>query len=133
MAKRIRELLDDKIIHAPLNPASINRVIDIGCGTGATTNEIATIYPEAKVFGIDLSPVPALRPKLGNIEYLKGDITELAGTDERLTEESFDYVFSRFLMRGITDWKNYIDLCISLAKPGVSRNPPGPPSTDERD
>ncbi|KAL1650970.1 hypothetical protein SLS61_005739 [Didymella pomorum] len=46
---------------------------------------------------------------------------ELAATatGNCLTKGSFDYVFSRFLMGGMTDWKKYIDLCISLAGPGA--------------
>lgn len=82
-------------------------MIDIGCGTGVTTHELGTTYSKAKICGVDLSHVPALRPKLDNIEYLQGDIMELTAmaTDNclTLTEGTFDYVFSRFLMGGITD------------------------------
>lgn len=61
--------------------------------------------------------------------FLEGDIFELAksvdggdggaGGRESFAEGSFDYVFSRFLMGGITDWEAYIKLCLKLAKPGV--------------
>lgn len=121
-AKRIRELLDEKVVHAPLEPSSIRKVIDVGCGTGVTTDELGTTFPKAMVYGVDLSAVPALRPKLDNIEYIQGDVMELAATDTdyRLAKGSFNYVFSRFLMGGITEWKRYIELCLALAKPGVS-------------
>lgn len=96
--------------------------MDIGCGTGATTDELGTLFPQASVYGVDLSTVPALRPKLENIEYIQGDIIKLAttDTDDRLAHGTFDYVFSRFLMGGITDWDKYLKLCLALAKPGVS-------------
>lgn len=82
------------------------------------------------MYGVDLSAVPALRPQRANIEYIQGDILRLARADAdadvdadadgRLENDSFDYVFSRFLMGGITDWEKYVELCIALAKPGVS-------------
>ncbi|KAF9699117.1 hypothetical protein EKO04_002857 [Ascochyta lentis] len=120
-AERIRELLDDKVVHAPLDSALIHKVIDIGCGTGATTDELGATFPEASVYGVDLSAVPALRPKLNNIEYLQGDVVELAATetDTCLAKGTFDYVFSRFMMGGIMDWKGYIQLCLALLKPGA--------------
>lgn len=106
-AKRIRELLDDKVVYAPIDPSSTRRILDIGCGTGATTDELGAMFPQANVCGVDLSTVPALRPKLDNIEYIQGDIQELAvsNADDRLEKDAFDYVFSRFLMGGITNWQ----------------------------
>lgn len=120
-ASRIRSLLNEAIVHAPLEPSSIHKVIDIGCGTGATTDKLGRTYSKANIYGVNLSPVPVLSPKLDNIEYLQGDIMKLAATatGNCLTKGSFDYVFLRFLMGGMTDWKKYIDLCISLAGPGA--------------
>ena len=87
-----------------------------------TTHELGATFPNVKVYGVDLSPVPPLRSRLENIEYIQGDVFDLTGTDtdERLQNGSFDYVFSRALMGGITDWERYIKLCVGLAKPGVS-------------
>jgi 2-polyprenyl-3-methyl-5-hydroxy-6-metoxy-1,4-benzoquinol methylase len=86
------------------------------------TNELGAAFPDAKVYGIDLTPVPALRPKLENIEYIEGNVFELTspGVDTRIEKGSFDYVFSRFLMAGMTEWERYVKLCAALTKPGVS-------------
>jgi SAM-dependent methyltransferase len=121
-AERLRELVGNKIAHAPLEAPSVNKIVEIGCGTGITTDEFGATYPQARVFGVDLSPVPALRPKPENVEYIQGDVFELKASsgDERLARGSFDYVFSRALMAGINKWDEYLKLCVALAKPGVS-------------
>ncbi|KAF1931536.1 uncharacterized protein M421DRAFT_2200 [Didymella exigua CBS 183.55] len=120
-SERIRELLDEKIFHAPLDSVSIHRVIYMGCEIGAITDELGTTYSKAKICGVNLSPVPALRLQLKNIEYIQGGIMELAATEknDRLTKDTFDYIFSKFLMGVITDWKKYIELCLGLARPGA--------------
>jgi hypothetical protein len=98
------------------------------------TNELGAAFPDAKVYGIDLTPVPALRPKLENIEYIEGNVFELTspGVDTRIEKGSFDYVFSRFLMAGMTEWERYVKLCAALTKPGVSHLHPPPSPTDDR-
>ena len=114
--------MGNKITHAPLNIHSVKKIVETGCGTGITTDEFGATFPGASVYGVDLSPVPAVRPKRENIEYIQGDIIDLAasGGDERLAKNSFDYVFSRALMAGMTKWDEYFKLCVALAKPGVS-------------
>jgi len=48
-------LLDGKLHLAPLK--SPQRILDIGCGTGIWTVDIADQYPSAQVIGTDLFPV----------------------------------------------------------------------------
>ena len=102
-------------IHAPLtNPAF---VIDVGCGTGITTRHFGILYPAAQVYGIDLSPVPS-RPKPVNVEFIQGDIRTLLKHDARLRPNLLDFVFSRLLILGMTDWEGYVKDMASLVKPG---------------
>lgn len=124
-AARLRELYGNKIIHAPLHAHSVSKIVETGCGTGITTDEFGITFPGASVYGVDLSPVPAIRPKPKNVEYIQGDILELTapGGDEPLVKGSFDYVFSRALMAGMNRWDEYFKLCVALAKPGVSFMP----------
>lgn len=125
-AERLLELFGDKVIHAPLDAHCISKILETGCGTGTTTNEFGAMFPRASVYGVDLSPVPAVRPERENIAYIQGDILELAapGGDARLAEHSFDYVFSRALVAGMNKWDEYFKLCVTLAKPGVSSQLP---------
>ncbi|CAF9939840.1 hypothetical protein IMSHALPRED_001651 [Imshaugia aleurites] len=125
-AAALADLMHNHVIHAPLrNP---QRLLDVGCGTGAVTHPLSTTYPSAShIYGIDLSPVPAIRrpaPPLPfhtpNTEHIQGDIKQLATTDPRLRPNTFDFVFSRLLICGMTDWAAYIrDTAVPLLKPGV--------------
>ncbi|KAH8727957.1 S-adenosyl-L-methionine-dependent methyltransferase [Phaeosphaeriaceae sp. PMI808] len=120
-AKHFRALMNDQIIHAPLNAPLVRKGLDIGCGTGIVTHDIAFKFPNAQVYGLDISPVPMVREKLANIEYIQADFDHLAtpdSTDPRFQEASFDYIFSRLLILGVTDWKDYVSRCIALVKPG---------------
>ncbi|CAF9936472.1 MAG: hypothetical protein ALECFALPRED_006862 [Alectoria fallacina] len=115
------ELMHNRVIHAPLSHPQ--RLLDIGCGTGAVTHHLGTTYPAAdRIYGIDLSPVPNInRPgeSPGNISFIQGDVRKLSKTDQRLAPGSFDYVFSRLLICGMTDWAGYMrDTVAPLLKPG---------------
>lgn len=113
-------------MHAPLNSSTARKALDIGCGTGIVTHQIASQFPTAQVCGLDLSPVPIVREKLPNIEYIQGnfdDLTSTATPDARFGKGTFDYIFSRLLVLGMTNWKGYVDRCVALLKPGVCTSP----------
>lgn len=114
----LRQLMGNKVFHAPLKEAKIQKALDIGCGTGAVTHEMASTFPKAQVFGADLSPVPHVRKKLPNIDYVQGNIMDI--DDARFDLSSFDLVFSRLLVLGMSDWRAYVERCVALTKPGVS-------------
>lgn len=114
--------MEGQIIHAPLSAPTVHKALDIGCGTGTVTHEIASQFPRAQVYGIDLSPVPNIREKLPNIEYVQVNFNEVTAEhepDARFKKESFDYTFSRLLVLGMTNWEDYINRCVGLVKPGV--------------
>ena len=74
------------------------RILDIGCGCGATTLEIAKMIPEGKIIGVDISePMlnqarkDALEMSLSNTEFVVQDVQ----TDE-ISKDAFDIAFSRF-------------------------------------
>ena len=122
-AAGLRSLGGDKVIHAPLSAPAIRKALDIGCGTGVVAHELSARFPNAQVYGIDLTPVPIVREKLPNTEYIEGDLLEAADSedpDPRFRPASFDYIFSRLLIMGMTDWRKYVNTCVSLTAPGVS-------------
>ena len=74
------------------------RILDIGCGCGTTTLEIAKMIPEGKIIGVDISePMlnqarkDALEMSLSNTEFVVQDVQ----TDE-ISKDAFDIAFSRF-------------------------------------
>lgn len=79
-----------------LAPARGERILDIGCGAGATTAELArAVGPEGRVTGADVSPdlVAAARGRPGceSAEFVVGDAAEWP-----FPEAAFDALFSRF-------------------------------------
>lgn len=50
---------------APLLPQTASCILDVGCGAGATSAWLRTIYPEAKLVGVEGNA--KLRPQLGAI------------------------------------------------------------------
>jgi SAM-dependent methyltransferase len=75
------------------------RVLDVGCGAGATSIEIARqVGPRSNVMGLDISPTliaaaerRAQRSGLGNLSFRCGDAATVS-----LPEAPFDRLFSRF-------------------------------------
>jgi ubiquinone/menaquinone biosynthesis C-methylase UbiE len=116
-AQALEQLMSNNIFHSPL--VKPNRVLDIGCGTGRSTVQLAQRFPDARIIGVDLSPVPAVHPKPDNVEYIQADIRQLMKSDdERFANGSFDYVFSRLLSLGMTDWQGYVSEVSSILAPG---------------
>lgn len=78
-------------------PAAGDRVLDIGCGFGDTTQELAALVgPEGSVLGVDAaerfierSREEAAAAGVSNVSFEVGDVQAMA------FEERFDYVFSR--------------------------------------
>jgi SAM-dependent methyltransferase len=90
-------------------------ILVAGCGTGYEPLNLASIYPEARVVGVDLSG-PSLayaRRKaeefgIGNVEFLQGDILEI----DRIGEQ-FDLVSSVGVLHHMEDplegWQKLVD------------------------
>ncbi|KAK3686726.1 hypothetical protein LTR37_019518 [Vermiconidia calcicola] len=113
----LEQLMHGSVFHAPVQQPK--RILDVGCGTGRATIQLAAKFPDAQVIGIDLSAVPKLHPKPDNVEYVQGDFTELVKSgDDRFQPGTYDYIFSRLLELGMTDWPGYVGAIASLLAPG---------------
>lgn len=85
---------------AELNLNGAERVLDLGCGDGTITAQIAVLLPEGEVVGIDASEgmIEAALPKeRDNLYFRRLDINDLDFVEE------FDVVFSNATLHWIKD------------------------------
>ncbi len=93
-------------------PRRGDRVLDVGCGFGDTTQELARLIgPDAEAVGVDVSRpfvdasiADAQKAGVGNVSFLTGDV-QIMGLPG-----PFDYVFSRmgvmFFANPVAAWRN---------------------------
>ena len=111
---------------APIHSmTSVSKVVDVGCGTGVATVQLAAMFPSAKVYGLDISKVPdsaqQMAPK--NVTWAVGNVLDIDHGEpdkdrdndqsgsvmsrEIFTPGGLDYIFGRMLFLGISDWAQY--------------------------
>ena len=91
---------------AELDLRGHEHVLDLGCGDGALTAEIAELVPEGEVVGIDASQGmidAALAKARENLQFRLMDINELAFVDE------FDVIYSNATLHWIKDHKRLLE------------------------
>nr|CAG8561970.1 1981_t:CDS:2 [Entrophospora candida] len=91
------------------------RVLDVGCGNGSWTLDMATEYKKAKFTALDILPIfpNEIRPK--NVDFALGNI--LKGLD--FESDTFDYVFMRCMKAAISNdnWPKVIRELLRILKP----------------
>ena len=98
------------------------RCLDLGCGGGDVTVELARRAPQGFAVGADLDDAKlglaraeAASAGVRNIEFRIGDVMEPARDDDR-----FDVVYARFLLTHLPDpSKALANICARLAPGGV--------------
>ena len=106
---------------AKLNLKSNSKVLDIGCGCGATTLEIAKVVSEGTVTGLDIS-VPMLdkaksEAKNKGIENVDFKVVDVQV--EQLAYEEYDSAYSRFGVMFFDDpFEAFKNIFSSLRKAG---------------
>lgn len=115
-AAGLAALLQGRPLRAPVSKPL--RILDIGCGTGVVTELLASTYPDAEVIGVDIAPVPpSQHAKPTNVKYVQGDVRSLIGTPG-FELGTFDYIYQRLLVMGMTDWPGHIEKISGLLVPG---------------
>ncbi|MDI6794228.1 MAG: methyltransferase domain-containing protein [bacterium] len=90
---------------AELGLRGTESVLDLGCGDGGLTTQIAELVPQGKVVGIDASQgmIDAARPKKRrNLSFRRADINDLDFV------ERFDIVFSNATLHWVKDHKRLL-------------------------
>ena len=114
----------DRLI-AGLQPAPGSNVLEIGCGTGRNLVLAASLYPNARFFGIDVSTemltsaISAIsrRGMTGRIRVAHGDGTAF---DPQLlfSLAAFDHVMISYSLSMIPDWRSVLQAAANRLTPG---------------
>lgn len=96
-------------------------ILDVGCGTGRWPLEMAALFPQANVIGLDIVPPPVdagervdTRPE--NYVFVRGSV--LDGLP--FADASFDYVHQRLLLGAIPAqrWPDVLRELVRVVRPG---------------
>ncbi|RUS21719.1 S-adenosyl-L-methionine-dependent methyltransferase [Endogone sp. FLAS-F59071] len=105
--------------NAPIEDNFINgiKALDVGCGSGRWTVDMAEDYPASHFTGIDI--VSDILPKTGypeNCTFMQANT--LKGLP--FEDNTFDFVFQRLMVLNFTpaDWEHAIREIIRVTKPG---------------
>ncbi|PQE32049.1 SAM dependent methyltransferase protein [Rutstroemia sp. NJR-2017a WRK4] len=100
--QRFLSMLSGRLFLAPI-PDNIERVLDLGTGTGIWAIDFADLYPNASVLGTDLSPIQP-----------ENDMTE----EWTYPTSHFDFIHIRSLFGSIPDWPKVYEQAFKHLKPG---------------
>ena len=131
-AELIRQLIQDNLVTVAMggplaeqaDPASLHRVLDIGCGPGGWILEAARLYPQMNLTGIDIS--------WRMIEYARAEAQARRLTDGveflvmdalhplKFSDSFFDLVNMRFGFSFllVTDWPRLLRELLRVTRPG---------------
>ncbi|CAG8437306.1 9831_t:CDS:2 [Dentiscutata heterogama] len=102
------------INHILTKPGS--KIIDIACGAGSWSFDMATTYPTIDVVGLDISPLQPTQIKPKNFTYVKANVLE----EIPFEDSTFDFVYQRFMSYAYTkdEWPSAINELVRILKPG---------------
>ncbi|KAI9641781.1 hypothetical protein NHQ30_009639 [Ciborinia camelliae] len=107
-------MFDGRLFTAPLEAETLERVLDVGCGTGIWTSDFADRFPQAVVLGIDLSPIqPIFVPP--NALFQVDDLEEHWTFGEA---DAFGFIYARMMTGSIGDWDRFFEQAWDNLTPG---------------
>ncbi|KAK3313025.1 S-adenosyl-L-methionine-dependent methyltransferase [Apodospora peruviana] len=105
-------VLDGKLFLAPIKD-DVQKVIDIGTGTGMWAIDFADQFPNANVIGTDISPIqPSWVPP--NLQFQIDDATK----EWTSRDNEFDFIHMRYLFGSVADWAALYRQAFRCCKPG---------------
>lgn len=100
---------------APL-PPKVTTILDVGTGTGVWSTDMARLFPQAHIVGVDISAALLEYTSSAACTFCLADI--LQGLP--FPDEQFEYVHQRFLVAAIptVNWPAVIQELVRVARPG---------------
>lgn len=106
--------------------AHVHDILDVACGPGEWVLELASMYPDKQITGVDISQrmieyakMQALRNQLHNAHFQEMDMLQ---TPLSLPPNTFDLInmrlVSSFLFRAPNNWATLLQECMQLTRPG---------------
>jgi ubiquinone/menaquinone biosynthesis C-methylase UbiE len=96
------------------------RLLDVGCGTGASTAALLEVAPDAEIIAVDASEamLAQARTKVWppGVRFVQGDVEEL---DRSGVSGPFDGIFAAFLLHELDDRNAALRALRLLLKPGA--------------
>ncbi len=116
----------DQLI-ASLAPPPGGAILEIGCGTGRNLIQAASAWPDARLYGYDVSPImlgearrAAERAGLaGRIDLAHGDATTFNPRDAFATTR-FDRIYFSYVLSMIPEWRDTLSKAADLLEPGAA-------------
>jgi len=121
-------LLGRDTLISRLNPPPAGTIVEIGCGTGRNLIAAARAFPDARLFGLDVSTA-MLSTARGNIRStgLEGRITLALGDASRLDAQmlfgrtTFDRAFFSYSLSMIPAWRDALQQACAIVAPNGGR------------
>lgn len=110
---------------ANIKPEAGQTVLEIGCGTGRNLALIARTFPQAKLFGLDISQEMLAQTRKTFLRN-KVRMPSLVAEDALLFRPShfnvagFDRILISYSLSMIPDWETAVDVALAALAPGGS-------------
>ncbi len=104
---------------ADLAPPPQGRVLEIACGTGRNLAQVARLYPQTQLYGVDISHqmLDSAQAKLGKRAQLAhADACDFDGR-ALFGGNGFDRVILSYSLSMIPDWTRALDMALSQLSP----------------
>ncbi|ROT35342.1 S-adenosyl-L-methionine-dependent methyltransferase [Sodiomyces alkalinus F11] len=107
--------IGNKLYLAPLDAARVQRILDLGTGTGIWAIEMGEEFPGAEVLGNDLIMLTSISSSRvpPNVKFEVDDVEA-----EWTHSEKFDFVFCRYMSAGIWKWPEFVKRVFGGVAPG---------------